>query len=90
MNLTRSQVRLLTYLDRCEHSSELQCAKALYDDRTMVAAVGNITSALLRRDGPPLIRSYRAAGRGHRQSVAITAAGRRALREQPAQEGHTR
>lgn len=77
--LTKPQVRLLAYLDRCEHASQRQCAESLYGTRAMVGAVDNITRGLLTRDGPALIRSYSTTGRAW--SVAITPAGRRALRQ---------
>lgn len=79
--LTKPQVRLLAYLDRCEHASQRQCAESLYGTKAMVGAVDNIARALLARDGPALIRSYSTTGRSW--SAAITPAGRRALREHP-------
>lgn len=79
--LTKPQVRLLAYLARCGHATERQCADALYSSKAMVGAVDSVVRALLSRDGPPLIRAYSRTGRGW--SVAITPAGRRALRQQP-------
>jgi hypothetical protein len=79
--LTKPQLRLLTYLDRCAHATERQCAESLYGNKAMVGTVDIITRGLLARDGSPLIRAYTRTGRSW--SVAITPAGRRALRQHP-------